>query len=107
LTIIDKSNIRHKMKTFGETLRDIREKKKVLLRQVAAELEIDTALISKIERGERKVSKEQVVKLATFLNVSKEELVTKWLSDKVLDILEEEPLALKALKMSEKRLKQN
>ena len=44
-------------RTFGETIRHIRENKGMLLRQVAATLEIDTALISKIERGERTAQK--------------------------------------------------
>jgi len=39
------------MKTLGQELRKIRENKSILLRQVASYLEIDTAMISKIERG--------------------------------------------------------
>jgi HTH-type transcriptional regulator, competence development regulator len=99
----------HKMelKTFGLKIRKLREEKGLLLRQVAATLEIDTALISKIERGDRKASREQVIKLAELLNVESDELLILWLSDKIVDMLEEEPLAYKALKNSEKRLKKN
>ncbi|HEY8956677.1 helix-turn-helix transcriptional regulator [Chitinophaga sp.] len=94
-----------KQENFGETIRRLREKKGLLLRQVAAALEIDTALISKIERGERKAQKEQVGKLAELLEINTEELMVTWLSDKIVDLLEEEPLAHKVLKNSEKRLK--
>lgn len=95
------------MKNFGETIRQLREQKGLLLRQLAAALEVDTALVSKLERGERKAQREQVSKLATFLQVPEENLLIVWLSDKVIDALGEEPLALKALKITEKRIKHN
>lgn len=93
------------MKNFGETIRQLREQKGLLLRQLAAALEVDTALVSKLERGERKAQREQVSKLATILHVPEEPLLIVWLSDKVLDALDEEPLALKALRITEKRIK--
>lgn len=94
-------------KTFGETIRALRESKGLLLRQVAAALEIDTALISKIERGERTAQREQVSKLATMLEVEEEQLMVIWLSDKIMNIVEEEPAAYKALKKTEKRISKN
>ena len=90
---------------FCIKVRQLRKQKGLLLRQIAAALEVDTALVSKIERGERKASKEQVVKLAELLEINPDELLVIWLSDKIVDMLEEEPLAYKALKNSEKRLK--
>ncbi|MCD6365963.1 MAG: helix-turn-helix domain-containing protein, partial [Bacteroidales bacterium] len=48
------------MKKLGKELRKIRESKNILLRQVASYLEIDTAIISKMERGERKLNRVQV-----------------------------------------------
>lgn len=93
------------LKNFGLKIRKLREKRGLLLRQVAATLEIDTALISKIERDNRKASREQVIKLAELLDVESDELLVEWLSDKIMGMLEEEPLAYKALKNSEKRLK--
>lgn len=84
------------MNVFGSRQRNIREQHGLLLRQVAALLEIDTALISKIERGERRISREQVVKLFNFFNVNEKE----WLSDKVLNSLEGEPYALDGLKQA-------
>ncbi|MFN3784128.1 MAG: helix-turn-helix domain-containing protein [Spirosomataceae bacterium] len=68
------------IKTTGELLRESREKKGLLLRQVAALLDIDTAIISKIERGERKANKEQIVKLAEILDLNKDELLVHYLS---------------------------
>lgn len=95
------------MKTFGETIREIREKKGLLLRQVAAALEIDTALISKMERGERKAQREQVNRLAKLFELEEKDLLIVWLSDKIYEVLDEEPLALQVLKVTEKRIKRN
>ena len=86
------------MNSLGEKIRAIREKKGILLRQVAAYLEIDTALISKIERGERRLTREQVIKLANYYNVTDEELLTLWLSDKVLDTIDSDLFAMQGLR---------
>lgn len=93
------------MNSLGEKIRTIRESKSLLLRQVAAYLEIDTALISKIERGERRLTRDQVTKLAKFYNVSDEELLTLWLSDKLLDTIENEPFAMQGLNKAKTILK--
>ena len=52
------------MDSFGDTIRKLRENKELPLRTVAAYLDIDQAILSKIERGQRKPTREQVVKLA-------------------------------------------
>ena len=93
------------MNSLGEKIRTIREAKSLLLRQVAAYLEIDTALISKIERGERRLTREQVIKLAKFYNVTDEELLTLWLSDKLLDTIENDPFAMQGLNKAKTILK--
>jgi len=93
------------MNSLGEKIRTIRESKSLLLRQVAAYLEIDTALISKIERGERRLTREQVTKLVKYYNVTDEELLTLWLSDKLLDTIENEPFAMQGLNKAKTILK--
>ncbi len=93
------------MNSLGEKIREIRETQHLLLRQVAAYLEIDTALISKIERGERRLTREQVVKVAKYYKVSDEELLTLWLCDKVLDTVSNDPYALKGLKRAVNTIK--
>jgi HTH-type transcriptional regulator, competence development regulator len=45
---------------FGNRVRVLREKQKLYLRQVAPLLEMDTALLSKIEKGQRHLKKEQI-----------------------------------------------
>ena len=92
------------MNTFGDLIRLARENKGLFLRQVAAELDIDQAIISKFERNERKPTKEQVLKFAKFYKLDKDELLVAWLSDRVVDDLQDENLADKALKLPKKKL---
>jgi HTH-type transcriptional regulator, competence development regulator len=92
-------------KTFGETLRVKREAKGLLLRQVAAMLDMDTAILSKIERSQRNISKEQVFKLADILGIEREELLIHYLSEKIAIELMGERLADKTLKIAEKKIK--
>jgi transcriptional regulator with XRE-family HTH domain len=42
---------------LGEKLRELREAKGLVQRQVAADLEVDTAYISKMEHNEKPVSR--------------------------------------------------
>ena len=52
---------------FGNRIRELRDKQGVLQRQLAALLEIDTPMFSKIERGDRRAKCEHVIKLAELL----------------------------------------
>ena len=93
------------MKSLGEKLRELRDARGLLLREVAAQLEVDPSLLSKIERGERTAKKEQVSKFAEILKVSKDELLTLWLADQVYDVIKDEDLAEKAMKAAGNKLK--
>jgi len=88
---------------FGERLKQLREQNNLLQRQVASLLEIDTPMLSKIERGERKAKKEQVIQLAQIMKVSNDELLTLWLADQLQDVIEGEALADEALKKGVKQ----
>ena len=92
------------MKSLGERLRQLREKKGLLLRQVAAAIEVDTAMISKFEKGERKPTREQLSNLAKALDVDERELLLSYLSEKVANELKDEELAKEALKIAGKKI---
>lgn len=94
------------MKTTGEILRSQRENKGLLLRQVAAKLDIDTAILSKIERGDRKPTREMISKLADILDLDKDVLIIQFMSEKILYEIADEELGLQILKESEKKFKQ-
>lgn len=91
--------------TIGEILRENREKKGLLLRQVAAMLDIDTAILSKVERGERKATKEQILKIANILDLNEEELLIHYLSEKIAYELVDEDVASQTLRVAEERVK--
>ena len=92
------------MKRIGEIIRELREQKSLLLRQVAAEIEIDQALLSKIERNERMPTKEQVKRFAKFFGKSENELLVAFLSDKLVYEVRDEEVALKAMQVAEKKI---
>lgn len=90
---------------FGERIKQLREQLGLLQRQVASHLEIDTPMLSKIERGERKAKKEQVLLFANIFNEDKEELLTLWLADQLYDVAKDEDVALKAIQVTEEQIK--
>jgi len=91
------------MHSLGETIRKLREEKELPLRTVAAFLDIDQAILSKIERGLRKPNRELVIKLSEYFQVPEKELLLAWLADKVLYEVGDEEMALEALQMAEER----
>lgn len=93
------------MDSFGDSIRKLREDKELPLRTVAAYLDIDQAILSKIERGQRKPSRGQVVKLAEYYKVKESDLLIAWLSDKLVYEVEDEAIALKALQVAEEKVK--
>lgn len=90
--------------TIGEKLRKLREQNELPLRKVAAMLDIDVAILSKMERGERKLTKEIVQKLAKIYKHNENELLVLYLSDKVVYELQDEKLGMDALKVAEEKM---
>lgn len=75
---------------FADKIRQLREDSGQLQRKVAAALDVDAGLYSKIERGERPAKREQVIALASILHTDEKELLTLWLADKIKEITEPE-----------------
>lgn len=91
---------------FAEKIKELRIKKQMPQRQLAAVLDIDTATYCKIEKGERKAKKEQVVILSQIFNIEKNDLLTLWLADKVTDVVSGEHIvASEALSMAAENLR--
>jgi len=90
---------------IGDKLRKLREENGLPLRKVAASLDIDIAILSKMERGERPLTKEIVQKLAIIYEYDAQELMVLYLSEKVLLEIGDEELALKALQVAEEQIK--
>ncbi len=92
------------MESLAEKIRKLREEKGLPLRTVAAFLDIDQAILSKIERGKRKASRAQVVKLARYYQKNENDLLVAWLSDKLVNELAGEDMALEALQVAEEKV---
>lgn len=83
---------------FGKKIRELRDEQGVLQRQLAALLEIDTPMFSKIERGDRWAKREHVIKLAEYLHQDEKEMLTLWLADKVFDAVGDDELHRSVIK---------
>lgn len=70
-------------------------------------MDIDQSILSKIERGERKATRNQVIQIARIFNVDEKELLINYLSDKVLYDLKDEVFASDVLKVAEKKIEYN
>ncbi len=89
---------------IGKKLRELREQKGLLLRQVAAELEVDTAYISKMEQGKKNIKREFILKLAQIYKVDPKELIAIWLANQILEIVKNEDAAKDALNIASNNL---
>lgn len=90
------------MKTL---IKNAREQKGLKTRELAQLLGIDQALISKFESGTRRPTKEQVIKLASVLEIDYETLMVAWLKEKILNEIGQDELALKALQFAEEEIR--
>ena len=89
---------------FGGRTRELRTEQNMLLRQLAALLDVDTSIMSKIERGDRQLKKEQIPLLAQILKAGLKELQTLWLAGQLYDMVQGEPMADEALKNITKKI---
>ena len=86
---------------FTEFIRQSREQLQLPQRKLAEALDIDTATFCKIEKGERKAKREQVVFLAQILKIEEKELLSLWLADQVSAIVaNEKDIAEKVLNIA-------
>lgn len=90
---------------LADKIKQLREDQQLLQRQLAAALEIDTPMYCKIERGSRPIKRAQVVALAKFLSIDETELLSLWLADKVLEVLNtEKKIAREVLKIANENI---
>lgn len=82
------------MKTI---LKTAREQKNIKTRELAQLLGIDQALISKFENGSRKPTRDQIVKLATVLEINFEKLMIAWLKEKIYAEIGDDHFAFEAI----------
>ena len=93
------------METFANIIKKARENKGLILRKVASMTDIDQSIINKFERGDRKPTREQVLKLASCYELDKNNLIIAWKSDLVYYSLQNEEYATEILKVTEAKIK--
>ncbi|HRP32028.1 MAG TPA: helix-turn-helix transcriptional regulator [Agriterribacter sp.] len=91
---------------LGEKLKELREATGLVQRQVAADLQVDTAYISKMEHSEKPVSRTHLKKLSKLYHVTENDLLPIWLADKILQLVENEEHTVQALEIALKKVKQ-
>jgi transcriptional regulator with XRE-family HTH domain len=92
------------MNDFGLKIKALREKRHEPLRIVAFHLNLDQAILSKIENGKKSATREQVLRIAEYFEVSNRDLIVDWLSDKIIYEIKNEQYGYDALKVAEKRV---
>lgn len=69
---------------FGQHLRELRKAKEQTLHQVSKGTDIDSPLLSKLERGERLPTHEQVKKLSKHFKVAEAELKVMVTAERII-----------------------
>jgi predicted nucleotidyltransferase len=92
------------MENLGEIIKKSRIERKLPLRTVAAFLDIDQAILSKIERGQRMATRKQVINLAAYYKLNENDLLVAWLSDKLVNELANEEVGQRALIAAEQKI---
>ncbi|MSP84231.1 MAG: helix-turn-helix domain-containing protein [Flavobacteriaceae bacterium] len=82
-----------------QLLKNAREKKNLKTREVAHLIGIDQSLISKFESGSRKPTKDQIIKLASILEIDLETLMIAWLKEKIIYEIGSDEFAIKAMNL--------
>lgn len=92
-------------KTFGDTVKKLREERNLPLREVAEALSIDTSMLGKIEKNSRKPTRQIIEKFAAFFNVCGKDLTIAFLSDVVAyQVMEEEDFSSEVFKVAEEKV---
>lgn len=91
--------------SFGEYIRQLREDRNLPLRKIAANLDIDTSTLSKIEKNERNANDQIIEKLSEIFAIDKADLKVRYLSDKITYQLLDEEDGIEILKVAEQKIK--
>jgi len=90
---------------LGQKIKELRDTHGVLQRQLASLLEIDTPMFSKIERGDRRAKRTQVIQIANYFKIDEKELLILWVADKVLDAIKgEDEFKQEAIKVAHEKI---
>ena len=89
---------------LGTYLRELRNLNGETLHQVSKQTDIDSPLLSKIERSERLPTSDQIKKLAKYYNIAIDKLRTQSLAEKILKDYGANDITHNAVKMVNEQL---
>jgi len=92
------------LRTIGNLLRKLRESKQLLLREVGAQISIDPSLLSKMEQNKRMPTYNQIKSISNFYFDHHNEIITTWLSDKLVNELLDHSQAVQAIDMAKEKI---
>ncbi|WP_099365744.1 helix-turn-helix domain-containing protein [Sphingobacterium sp. 1.A.4] len=91
--------------TLGQKIRELRESKGMLQRQLASILEVGDGFLSKVESDQKALKREHLKTISETFNYSYAELDALWIGSKIYDIVKNEDEAINALKVAEEQVK--
>ena len=78
----------------------------MLLREVAAKLDVDSSLLSRAENGKKLPSREQIISMAKVYNEDANRMLALYLSELVVAVLDvDKDLAIEALVLAEQQIR--
>lgn len=93
------------MSTFGNYLRQQRQKKELTLTQLAAKLQIDAANLSKMENGKRSFDSKKIPMLCSLLKLDEESVRKEFVSDQIANIIYDSKVDIDTLKLAEEKVR--
>ena len=91
--------------TIGQKIKELRESKGMLQRELASKLNVGDGFLSKVERNQKVLKREHLVSISEIFNFPYIELETLWLANKVYDLIKDENQAIQVLKVAEQEIK--
>jgi transcriptional regulator with XRE-family HTH domain len=89
------------METFGEYIRKLRIDAGLPIRKIAAQLDIDSSLLGRIERNERQANKDVIAVIAKIFKQDEQDLLKRFLSDQIAYKILDEDADIDVLKVAE------
>lgn len=92
------------MNQVGAMIRAQRLKLGLLQQDVAAKLDMDAPMLSKIEKGLRQIKREQLFQLSAILKLNEADLQTLWIADQIFSVIKDEKHANEAIQLVDKKI---
>ena len=90
--------------SFGEYIRQLRNKQLLTLTQLGAKLDLDSANLSKIENGKRDFDEKRLTLLAQVFDLDLEDLKTEFFGEQFALKIYEKKCSINTLKVAEQKL---